>query len=147
MDTTSSINYDYGYDPILYLDFVFIAGRFTEKEITARSPEMRKVILKYNPDEIISFYEKIVQLKETLVWKIDNFTKNRKWINATYIRNELLPEAELFLSILERNVVQMNPQYAANIENRKNIIKRNTVYRLNVQYENEQYRKQRKERT
>jgi hypothetical protein len=146
IDTTSAINYGYGFDPDLLIDYLFIAGRLTDKEITAKSPELRKAMLKYSPDEIISFYEKIVQLKESLIWKIENLTKNKKWINATFIQKELLPESELFLSILEKNVIQINPQYAANIEDRKSVIKDNTRYRLNVQYENEQHRKEMRKR-
>jgi len=147
IDTTSAINYGYGYDPDLYVDYLFIAGDFTDKEITAKSPEMKKAIVKYNPDEIISFYEKTVQLKETLIWKIDNLTKegkktkNRQWINATYVEKVLLPGSELFLSILEKNVIQMNPSYGLDIENRKSAIKKNTFYRLDQQYEDEKFRK------
>ena len=152
IDTTSAVNYGYGYDPDLFLDYLFIAGKFTDKEITAKSPEMRKAMSRHNSDDIISFYEKIVQLKEAQIWKIDNLTKegkrakNRKWINATYIEKELLPEAELFLFILEKHVIQMNPAYGANIEDRKSAIKRNTVRRLNIQYEDELHRKQRRGR-
>jgi len=146
IDTTTAINYGYGFDPDLLIDYLFVAGKFTDKEITAKSPEMKKTMGKYSSDEIISFYEKTVRLKESLIWKIDNLTKNKKWINVTYIQKELLPDAELFLSILEKNVIQMNPQYAANIEDRKNIIKKNTIYSLNLEYENEQYRKKRRVR-
>jgi len=145
IDTTSAANCGYGYDPDLEIDYLFIAGKFTDKEITAKSPDMKKAMLKYGPDEIISFYEKIVQLKETQIWKIDNLTRNKKWINVTYIQKELLPETELFLSILEKNVIQVNPAYVVNIEDRKSKIKENTVYKLNVEYENEQYRKRRRE--
>jgi hypothetical protein len=144
MDTTSAVNYSYGYDPDLRMDYLFIAGKFTDKEITAKSPEMKKAMLKYNPDEITSFYEKIVRLQETQFWKIDNLTKNKKWINVTFIQNEFLPETELFLSILEKNVIQTNPQYALNIENRKDAIKKNTRFYLDIEYENEQYKKQRR---
>jgi hypothetical protein len=144
IDTTSAVNYGYGFNPDLLMDYVFIAGNFTEKEITAKSPDMRKTMTKFSPDEIISFYEKIVQLKEAQIWKIENLTKDEKWINATYIQNVLLPEAELFLSILEKNVMQINPQYAANMQDKKSTIKRNTVRSLNIQYENEQHRKERR---
>ena len=144
MDTTSAVNYSYGYDPDLLMDYLFIAGKFTEEEITKRSPEMKKTILKHKPDDIISFYEKIVQLQATQIWKIENLTKNKKWINVTFIQNEFLPETELFLSILEKNVIQTNPQYALNIENRKDAIKKNTRFYLDIEYENEQYKKQRR---
>jgi hypothetical protein len=145
IDTTSAVNYDYGFDPDLLMDYLFIAGKFTDKEITARSPEMRKAMQKHNPADIISFYEKIIQLQQSQIWKAENLTKNKKWINATYIQKEFLPETELFLSMLEKNVIQMNPQYALNIEERKNTIRRNTIRRLNIEYDNQQYRKQRRE--
>ncbi|MCL1832920.1 MAG: hypothetical protein FWG49_00300 [Leptospirales bacterium] len=146
IDAASAVNYGYGFDPDLLIDYLFIAGKFTDKEITARSPEMKKAMAKYNADEIVSFYEKTVRLKETLIWKIDNLTKNKKWINATYIQRELLPEAELFLSILEKNVIQINPQYGLNIEAKKSAIKKRTIYRLDMEYEDMLYRKQRRER-
>ena len=146
IDTTSAVNYGYGYDPDLFIDYLFIAGKFTDKEIAAKSPDMKKAMVKYSADEIVSFYEKTVKLKETLIWKIENLTKNKKWVNATYIQKELVPEAELFLSILEKNVIQINPQYAVNIEDKKNVIKKNTIYYLDMEYENMLYRKKRRER-
>ena len=145
-DTTSAVNYDYGYDPDLLLDYLFIAGKFTDKEITARAPEMKKAMVKHNSGDIISFYEKIIQLQEIQFWKIELLTKNKKWVEVTFIQREFLPETELFLSMLEKNVIQMNPQYALNLEEKKNTLRKNTKIRLDVEYDNEQYRKQRRPR-
>ncbi len=122
-ETTASINFKYGYDPDLEIDYVYKAGIFADKDIIAKSPEMKKALVKYKPEEIISFYEKIVQLKETQVWKM-NYLKNReKWVNTTFIQKYTLPEAEQYLDILEKNVIQIDPAYSGNIENRKNELK------------------------
>jgi len=129
-ETTASIDYKFGYDPDLEMDYVYKAGTFTDKEITAKSPAMKKVLLKYSPKEIISFYEKIVQLKDTQIWKMNYSKKKKNWVDSTYIQKYTLAEAEQYLDILEKNVIQIDAAYSEKIEKRKKEIKRMVAYKL-----------------
>lgn len=129
-DTTSTINFQYGYDPDLEMDYVYKAGVFTDKDITAKSPEMKKALLKYKTDEIISFFEKIVQLKETQVWKMNLFRERKKWANATYIQKYTLPDTEMYFNILEKNVLEIDANYSGIIDKRKEEIKKAVAEKL-----------------
>jgi hypothetical protein len=143
-ETTTAVDFKYGYDPDLDLDYVFKAGTFTDKDIAAKSPEMKKVLLKYKPKEIISFYEKTFLLKESQLLKMNRFRDRKKWVNTTYIQKYTLPEAEQFLDILEKNVIQIDSAYSAKIEKRKTDLKKIAVFKLQKELK-DQERKRREE--
>ncbi len=129
-ETTSSINFKYGFDPDIEIDYVFINGKFTDKEITAKSPAMEKILLKHDVKEIELFYEKIIQVREIQVWKMNYFIKKKNWANSNYIQKHILPETELYLGILEKNVIKIDAAYAAELDERKSKIKTNVDARL-----------------
>jgi len=139
-ETTLSVDFKYGYDPDLEIDYVYKAGTFTDKEIIAKSQDMKKVLLKYNSKQIISFYEKIFQLKETQIWKMNYFREKKNWVNSTFIQKYTLAEAELFHDILEKNVIQINAEYNEKIVKRKNEIKKFVSIKLLKEIENEKRR-------
>jgi len=138
IDTTSAIDFKYGFDPDLNIDYVFKAGTFTGKEISSKSPEMKKALLKYKTADIISFYEKIVQLKETQIWKMNFFRGKENWEDSTYIQKYTLPEAEQFLGILETNVIQIDAAYGGEIEKRKTAIKKIVTDKLQKELEDKE---------
>lgn len=145
-ETTASIDFKYGYDPDLEIDYVFRAGSFTESEIKAKSPEMKKVLLKYTSKEIIPFYEKILQMKETQIWKMNYLRNGKKWVNSTYLEKYILPEMEQYFIILENNVLQIDPAYAGTIEKRKIYLKKLVAYnqQKELEYKERKLREQRK---
>lgn len=116
---TSSIDFKHGFDPDLEIDYVFKAGKFTDKEILAKAPEMKKILQKYDPKELIPFYEKILRMRDTQAWKMNHYKEKKSWEDSTYIQKYTLPEAELFLDILEKNMIQINPVYNEEIKKRK----------------------------
>jgi len=125
-ETTASINYKFGYDPDLDIDYVYKAGQFTDKDITSGLPVMKKVLLKYPKEEVIVFYEKIIRLKQTQIWKMNRFRNKKKWTNYTYLEKYILPETDQYLSLLEKNIIQIDTQYKETIEERKEEIKKKT---------------------
>jgi len=129
-EVTSSVDFKFGYDPDLEMDYVYKAGIYPDKDIIAKSPEMKKILLKYDSKEIVAFYEKIVQLKENQIWKMNFYTKRKKWVDSTYIQKYPLPETELFLEVLEKNIIQIDTSYGSDIEKRKIEIKNQTAAKL-----------------
>ncbi len=115
-EVTASIDFRYGFEPDLKLDYVFKAGKFTDKEIQSKAPEMRKVLARYKSEEIISFYVKIVQMRDTQVSEMNEYRDDEEWNDATYIEKYILPEAEMFLDILEKNMIQINSSYGDEIK-------------------------------
>lgn len=145
-ETTASIDFKFGYDPDLEIDYVFKAGTFTDSEVNAKSPEMKKVLLKYSSKEIISFYEKIFQMKETQIWKMNYLRSRKKWVNSTYLQKYTLPEMEQYLIILENNVMQIDPAYAGKIEKRKTELKKivDKNQKKEIEYQERKEREKRK---
>jgi hypothetical protein len=123
-EVTASIDFRYGFDQDLELDYVFKAGKFTDKEIQAKAPEMRKVLVKYKSEEIIAFYGKIFQLRNIQTSEMNYHRQKKNWEDATYIEKYILPEAEMFLDILEKNMIQINSSYGDEI---RKIKAKNTV--------------------
>ena len=138
LETTGSVDFKFGYDPDLEIDYVYKAGSFSDSEVNAKSPEMKKVLSKYTAAEVISFYEKIVQLRETQTWKMNLYRQRKNWENSTFIQKYSMPETELFLGILEKNVIQINAAYGGNIEKRKNEIKAEVSARLKKELEDKE---------
>ena len=134
-ETTSAVDYKFGYDPDLDLDYVYKAGKFTDKEVNSRLPEMKKVLSKYPKEEVAAFYEKILTMKESQVWAMNRFRDGKKWTNYTYIQKYILPETEQYLGLLEKNVIQIDPQYGETIEDKKKEIKEQTVESLEKKQE------------
>ncbi len=124
-EITASIDCRYGFDPDLELDYIFKAGKMSDQEIQAKAPGMKKVLAKYKSEEIINFYGKIVHMRDAQVSEMNYYRQDEEWEDATYIQKYLLPEAELFLDILEKNMMQVNPSYseAINKIKTKNILK------------------------
>jgi len=145
-ETTASIDFKYGYDPDLEIDYVFKAGTFTDSEINAKSPEMKKVLLKYSSKEIISFYEKVFQIKETQIWKMNYLKSRKKWVNSTYIQKYIMPEMDQFYVILENNVLQIDAAYSTQIEKRKTYLKKVVAYnqKKELEYQEKKLREQHK---
>jgi len=145
-ETTASIDFKSGYDPDLEIDYVFKAGTFTDSEVSAKSPEMKKVLLKYNSKEIISFYEKVFQMKEIQIWKMNYLRSRKNWVNSTYLQKYTLPEMEQFLVILENNVMQIDAAYAGKIEKRKIELKKivDKNQKKEIEYKERREREKRK---
>ena len=145
-ETTASIDFKYGYDPDLEIDYVFKAGTFTDSEINAKSPAMKKVLLKYSSKEIISFYEKVFQIKETQIWKMNYLKSRKKWVNSTYIQKYIMPEMDQFYVILENNVLQIDAAYSTQIEKRKTYLKKVVAYnqKKELEYQEKKLREQHK---
>ena len=107
---------------------------------------MKKVLLKYNSKEIISFYEKVFQMKEIQIWKMNYLRSRKNWVNSTYLQKYTLPEMEQFLVILENNVMQIDAAYAGKIEKRKIELKKivDKNQKKEIEYKERREREKRK---
>lgn len=144
-ETSAAIDFKYGYDPDLEMDYVFKSGNLTEQNISSKSPEMKKVMAKYSTKEILSFYEKAFQMKEIQVWKM-NYLRNRKnWTNTTYIEKYMLPVMEQYFAILENNVLPIDPYYTEKLGKRKVYLQKLVDYNQKKELE-EKERKLREQR-
>lgn len=135
IETSSSIGFGYGYDPDLEIDYVYRSREVPEKEISAKSGEMNKTLQKYDTDTLIRLYEKVLQMKETQVWKLDYAGERKNWHDYTFIQKYTLPDMELYFNMIEKYVIQSDQAYASKIEQRKSKIRKSLRDRLKREQE------------
>ena len=122
-ETTAVSGFSYGFDPDLELDYIYVAGTYSAKELDAKSRAMRDVLTKYEYDRIKSFYEKIYRLKSIIEWNMNYYKKKEDWEKYTLIKTYILPDTEKYVEMYEKNIQLINRSYKDIIEERKKQIK------------------------
>lgn len=126
-ETTMAMDFRYGFEPDLELDYIYMAGNFSQKELDAREKIMKDILLKHKPEEVVAFYEKIYRLIEILSWNAEYYRKKEKWTKAILIEKYLLPDSKKYFEMLEKNVILIDVNYRKTIEERKRIIKQQVI--------------------
>lgn len=126
-DTTAAIDFRYGFDPDLELDYIYMAGNFSTSEFLLKEKKLKDALLKYKTEEVIAFYEKIYRLTEILAWNMNDYKEDKEWAESTLIEKYLLPDTKKFLEMLEKNVILIDVQYRNTIEERKRVIKEEVI--------------------
>jgi hypothetical protein len=126
-DTTSAIDFKYGFEPDLELDYIYMAGSFSASELASKEKKLKDTLLKYKTEEVVLFYEKIYRLTEILIWHMNDFKEEEEWAEATLIEKYLLPDTKKFLEMLEKNVILIDVQYRTTFEERKRKIKQEVI--------------------
>lgn len=129
-ETTSAGGFSYGYDPDLDLDYIFVAGTYSAKELEAKSKAMRDVLIKYDNKRVVAFYEKIFRLQSIIEWNMNYYEKKEKWEKYTLIKKYILPDIEKYTEMLEKNILLIDKDYRGIIEERKKQIKSNVEKEL-----------------
>jgi hypothetical protein len=124
-ETTSAAGFSYGYDPDLDLDYIYIAGNYSDKELAAKEKAQRDILSSYETERVTAFYEKIFRLKSIIEWNMNYYGKNEKWEERTLIKKYILPDTVKFVEILEKNLLMINRDYRNIIEERKKKISSN----------------------
>ncbi|NLV66389.1 MAG: hypothetical protein GXY14_01820 [Spirochaetes bacterium] len=122
--TTAAVDFRYGFDPSLELDYVYKAGTFSEKELTDKNKKMLEVLRKIDREKVVAFYEKMFRLKEIITWNMNNAQKDGEWDDYTLISKYILPDTEKYVEMLEKNVILIDQNYKRTIEERKGEIKK-----------------------
>lgn len=129
-ETTSVAGFGYGFDPDLDLDYIFVAGIYSAKELEAKSKALRDVLVKYDSKRSVAFYEKIFRLQSIIEWNMNYYEKKEKWEKYTIIKKYILPDTEKYVEMLEKNIRLIDRNYSGIIEERKKQIKSNVEKEL-----------------
>jgi hypothetical protein len=122
--TTHSIDFDYGYDQGMDLDYVFpvTQGYTTFKE---GDKELSRTLESIDSKTVVSYFEKIYRLKMITGMRMEKFREDGNWRNYTYIQKYLLPPIDHYADVLERQAVKRDRNYSAEVEKRKKAIDEN----------------------
>jgi hypothetical protein len=83
--TTHSIDFDYGYDQVMDLDYVFpvTQGFATFKD---GDRELARALEGVDSKAVISFFEKIYRLKRLTDMRLERCSEDGNWRDYTYIQ-------------------------------------------------------------
>ena len=121
--TTEAINYNYGYEEDLELDYFYFDSYRDLKRNNPKIKNFREAAKKFKLKNLISFYEKIYRLKLSTEIKMEQFKEDEEWKDYVYIKNYIYPPLEKYFSLLERTVLGRSRSYKRKIKKRKKIIK------------------------
>ncbi|HPS58844.1 MAG TPA: hypothetical protein PK514_12130 [Spirochaetota bacterium] len=128
--TTAAVDFRYGFDQSLELDYVYKAGTFSEKELDDKNKKMLEVLRKIEKPRVVAFYEKMFRLKEIIAWNMNHALQDKEWGDYTLISKYILPDTEKYVEMLEKNVILIDQNYKTTIQERKGEIKKQVELEL-----------------
>lgn len=123
--TTAAIQFDYGYEDFLDVDYMYSLpnGSGAAKNEAKFSKSLEGI----DGDTLVAFFEKVWGNHEKAVLQMDYYKDTKDWRNYTYISKYILPGMEEYTTLLEKYVIMKNPSYKAKIEERKKDIRETTI--------------------
>jgi len=117
-ETTGALGFGYGFDPSVKLDYIFTHA-YSEAALKENEKKLNEIMKKYEPAAAISFYEKIYQLEQVTLFKMNEYKEDEDWKQYTYIEKYLLPPLQQYLGLLEKSVLSVSSDYGKVIDARK----------------------------
>jgi hypothetical protein len=125
--TTHSIDFDYGYDQVMDLDYVFpVTQGFTTYKDGDR--ELSRVLDGVDAKDVVAFYEKMYRLKKETEMRMEKYREDGNWRNYTYIDRYIRPPMEHYTGVLERQAVRRDRVFSGEVEKRKKAIDQNVRF-------------------
>jgi len=120
--TTQAIQFDYGYDDGLDVDYFFPLPN-SMAALKNNEAKFIKAIDDIDNNTLVAFYEKVWQNHEKAVLQKEYFGARKKWKEYTYVSKYLLPGIEEYTLLLEKYIVKRDPDYGSRIAVRKAAIR------------------------
>jgi len=108
--TTESIDYDFGYDSVNDLFYVYSFSH-TGKNFPAKERELAKVINASEIADLQSFYYGVVRINMAIGHKVEFFKKREDWTNYTYFKNYLLRPAEEYREAVRKALTSKDASF------------------------------------
>ena len=125
--TTKSIDFDYGYDANLDLDYVFpLSKGYTE--FKAGDKELSRVLDGVDNRTLIAYSEKIYRLRKMTAMRMEQYRSAGQWNNYTLVNKYLLPPLDFYSSMMEKQAARRDRDYMNNLEKRKKQLDKKTEY-------------------
>lgn len=127
--TTKSIEFDYGYDANLDLDYVFpVSKGYTE--FKAGEKDLARALESVDSKTLIAYSEKIYRLKKKTALRMERYRSAGQWNNYTLVSKYLLPPIDFYSSMMEKQAIRRDRDYMNNIEKRKKSLDKKTEYEM-----------------
>jgi len=123
--TTKSIEFDYGYNPDLDLDYVFPATKgYTE--FKAGDRELSQALDGVDNRTLIDYSEKVYRLRKLTAMRMEKYRSSGQWDNYTLISKYLMPPLDFYSTMVEKQAMKRDRDYMNNIEKRRKDLDRKT---------------------
>lgn len=116
--TTKAMDFDYGYDADLELDYVFplYEGFDTFKPADR---ELEKALAAVDGRSIITFNEKIYRFKKITENRMARYRDAKDWKSYTFLSKYIAPAVEYYAAQIEKQALKRDPSYRQVIDERK----------------------------
>jgi len=116
--TTKAMDFDYGYDADLELDYVFplYEGFDTFKPADR---ELEKALAAVDVRSIITFNEKIYRLKKVTENRMAMYRDAKDWKAYTFLSKYIAPAVEYYAEQIEKQAIKRDPSYRQVLDERK----------------------------
>lgn len=127
--TVKSIDFDYGYDPELDIDYVVpMTQGFTE--FKAGEGGLARALDGVDGDTLADYSNKIYRLKKTTLLKMEKYREDENWKNYTFINKYLLPPLDYYSGLIEKQAIKKSRSYIYQIDNKKKEIDDSIQYEM-----------------
>jgi len=118
-DVALSIDFRRGYDSNIKLNYMYAAGKFSEKEYRSRENLFVQSLKAYKASECLAVYKKTYEMELIAEKNLYEYKEDEEWENYTYIKKYILPEIKLFNKIFEQSLRKAHPSTSGQISSIK----------------------------
>ncbi|MBP7737363.1 MAG: hypothetical protein KA369_15390 [Spirochaetes bacterium] len=123
--TTKSIEFDYGYNPNLDLDYVFpVTKGYTE--FKAGDKDLSRALDGVDSTTLIAYSEKVYRLRKMTAMRMEKYRTSGQWDNYTLISKYLMPSLDFYSGMVEKQAMKRDRDYMNNIEKKRKDLDRKT---------------------
>ncbi|MBN1534115.1 MAG: hypothetical protein JXA20_15700 [Spirochaetes bacterium] len=127
--TTKAIEFDYGYDDDIGLDYVYPYPNSMDA-LKNNENKFMQAVDDIDNTTLIKFFEKVYGVREKTVLLRDLAEAREQWTRYTYISKYLLPGIEEYTKVLERRVLARDPAYGSVIDEKKAAVREALLRRM-----------------
>ncbi|MBN2159351.1 MAG: hypothetical protein JW807_08135 [Spirochaetes bacterium] len=119
--TTRSIDFDYGFDQDLELDYVYpVSQGYAAFKTNDR--EMAKALNGIGGETLMEYAGKMYLLKKKTIMKMEKYGASNDWSSYTFINKYLLPPLDHYSTQIEKQAIKRGGASQHEIENLKKAV-------------------------
>lgn len=123
--TLTALDYSYGYDADTELNYVY-SYSYSRDNTDKKEKEFTDVISKTEFNELLMFYDKIMELNAATDYKLEKYKKETNWKYYTFIKKDLLDPLKRYTSLLNKYIIEKKPELNAELTKKQQSIRKKT---------------------
>jgi hypothetical protein len=116
--TTRSIDFDYGFDQNMELDYIYSTSQ-GYSGFKTNEKDMAKALEGVDGKTLLAYNEKIYLLKKKTAMKMERYRESSDWRSYTFINKYLMPSIDHYSLLIEKQAARKSGASQYDIEKRK----------------------------